>query len=131
MAEFIRFGGLRQFALQRDFMRMAERDAGLFEAHFDAAAQLAGDVLFAVQDGADLQADHRAVQREGFDAENARAVHDGRRPIGIVAKIARDFFQSGEGAADHFFGWNRDIHERLGPIAAEVRDLPDRGCWGS
>jgi hypothetical protein len=48
----------------------------LLESEFDAAAEFAGDVLFAIEYGADLSAKHVAIERERFDAEHAWTIDE-------------------------------------------------------
>ena len=64
----------RSGALQLDLMSLPQRNARLLKAQFDAATQLPGNIIFAIESRAHLQTKNRAVQRERFYAENARTV---------------------------------------------------------
>ena len=86
--------------MELNCVRVAQGYARLFEAQLDAAAELARDVVLAIEDGADLKPENRAVERKGFDAEDARAVNESGGPIGVAAEVACNFFESGEGTAD-------------------------------
>src|ERR1700726_2250993 len=105
---------------------MTERDLRLLEAKFDSATELSRYIIFAVQRGAYLKTDGGAVQRERFNAEHARSVHQGRRPIRIVAEISRNFFQCGKSASHHLVGRYDDVDECLRPIPAQISDLAEQ-----
>jgi len=111
--------------VQLNLVRLGKRDARLLESKFDAAAKLARNVVLAIEDGPGLKAKDGAVEGKGFDAQDARAVDEGLRPIGVIAKIAGDFFEGGESAADHFIAGHGNVDEGLRPVAAEILDLAD------
>src|SRR4029077_3901868 len=69
-------GRLRQIALERDFVKVAQWNARLLEAKLDAAAEFSRDIVFAIQHGADLHPEDGAIERERFDSEDARAVDE-------------------------------------------------------
>ena len=112
--------------MQLDLMRLRKRDARLFKCHFNATTKLASHFILAIEDRASLKPKDGAVERQGFDAENARAVDQGGRPIRIIAKVACHLFKDGEGTADEFVTGNGDVYEGLRPIAAEIGDLADQ-----
>src|SRR5579863_10653422 len=109
-----------------NLVRLGERYARLLESQFDAPAEFARDVVLAVQHGANLHAKHGAIQRERFDSENARAVHQSDGPVGGRTEIARDFLERSQSAAHQFIAGNGDVDESLRPIAAQVGHLTDQ-----
>src|ERR1700722_1771566 len=99
---------------------------GALEGQFDAAAQFASDIVLAIENGADLQADYGAVKSQRFDSQDARAIDQRGGPIRVVAKFRRDFIQDRNRLAYQFVGANGDVHESLRPIPAEIRNLANQ-----
>jgi len=86
----------------------------------NAAAQFASDIVLAGRSGASLEAHSCGVAVERFNAENARAVHEGLRPGCIGAKFGASSFEGRERLIERNFGGEGNVDVSLRPIAAKV-----------
>ncbi len=97
----------------------------LLEFDLDAAPQFSRDLILPRWRGPHLQSHRRRTAVKALHTKNPRPIHQRLRPRWIAPQRSRGALQRLQCFLERAFRRERDVHERLRPVAAEVADCAD------
>src|SRR6202035_699240 len=106
-------------------LHAADRNVAALELQLNAAAELRRYIVLAGGSGPDLQANGRGVLVKILQAQDARAIPNRLRPRSIATQFRGGGFQRLQRFFLRELGRERNVHEGLRPVTAEIRDGAD------